>query len=223
MKELQQEVLQSVFGKEIPTDPELEFYRGLSWHTLKETISDIFSTTQEVYEGLGREKTWDQISEEYISENWPKDIRLGWSVANFADWWNEETWLKELADLEWVWFLAMDSRDPMPGEWLNPSLSLRVYEYPVGENYPLISPSVQNPSTQYLAVFRDPKTMDVKILALEPAAFEILQKWKEGEKPEVTAQFFAQATGRPVERIREQILPLLMMLVNEGVVLQSEI
>jgi len=101
LRELQERMLQTIFGPLPPTDPALLLYRESIHSSLQETLDLLYSVTRGAYEKTCQNPPWEELGERFISQNWPRDIRLNWAFKNFSEWLPAEPWMKELADYEW--------------------------------------------------------------------------------------------------------------------------
>ena len=119
--------MQNIFGPNPPSDPALLHYRESIHFSLQETLDLLYSVTKGAYEESSQDLTWESQGEDFINQNWPKDIRLNWTFEKFSAWLSVEPWLKELAEYEWARFLVSSSRDPEAEDWINPSLVLTMF------------------------------------------------------------------------------------------------
>jgi hypothetical protein len=152
---------------------------------------------------VGDEVFWD-LSEAYLAAHPPRSFTLRDLGASFAGWLLETSrddrqLLSDMARLEWAVVDAFDARDVPPvdpekltsaGEAvesarlvLDPSLTLLALQHPVNRIRPrlLEGESVEPPHAEptFLAVHRDHHEIDW--LELEPSAFAILTRLRDGE------------------------------------------
>jgi hypothetical protein len=144
--------------------------------------------------------------------------------------------LKELADFEWVQYWVRSARDGERDDWINPTLLLRCYQYPVIKWYDqfemqerqfnscnlvsdLRDSKLETPLT--LAIFRHPTSSQVKTMELHPAAAELFLQWTEGGTPEISAQTLAHQLGYSAQLVLDQMKPLLNILIQEGALLHE--
>jgi len=243
--DLQNQMLHLIFGSQESAQAGLSLYRELTRNVIKSTLSLIYVQTRKIVLRsralVDSKKNWDELGELYIDQNWPSDWRINWAVQKFPEWLPADPRLKELADFEWARFLVRTGRDPTEVDWMNPTLVLRSYQFPVFkywelEDDDLVSAIEQGeystlrarvmvqhqPEAPFcLAIFRHPVTMQVRILEVQPAAFELLVRWSEGETPESSAQWLAQQLECSMQNVMDQIHPLLKILIHEGVLLRE--
>jgi hypothetical protein len=225
LKLLQQKFVEAVYGDVVPQDSAQELYRELTRCSIREVLNSTFEKTREVYESLGNEKSWDELCDEFMTQHRPTDFRINWAVSEFADWLPGEAWLKELADFEWVRFEVNQSRDPSEEDWLNPSLALRTYEYPVptwcSESFKSDISSLVVKKFSSVVIFRDPKKFNIRVLELQLAALDLLSQWIEGESPEKSAKKIAQQLCVDFVTVQLQVRSLVENLIQQGVLLRD--
>lgn len=228
MREMQEQFLRDIYSPQIPDNPEIALYRELTRTTLQDSLETLFPITKSAYEATAREKSWDEIGDNYISLHWPKDIRLFWAFEEFPNWLPTESWIKYLADYEWARYLVTIGDEGTPDAWLNPTVILRCYPFAIPQwflereqNLTPIKGGLPIPSstTTRVALFREIKTDHVRVLDLHEAAFELLSYWIQGETPMSSAQSLSDQLDLPVDKILNQFEPLLKTLAQEGVLL----
>lgn len=235
LKSYQMEMLNHVFGPEVPEDPELALYREMTRFSIQEALDAIFPVTCSIYKGFNWSPHWQELGNSFLSQHWPTDFRVNWAAEKFSTFLKEALagiseapeWPSELADFEWVRFKVNTSRDPEPGDFLNPSLVLRDYQYAIPAWYSARYSAGANPapvvSPSALAFFRDPVSLKFRALELQPAAYDLLTQWLDGETPRsvsilISRNLIRQNLNRSAEEIYQQILPLVEKLTQEGIV-----
>jgi hypothetical protein len=222
--QLQNEILQNIFGPTPPEDPVLLHYREGARYSYLETLEDLFSETKLAYESVEQKKTWEEISEEFLSEFWPTEIRLNRNFEKFPEWLSADPWILEVAEYEWAQYIASTSRGVRDEDWINPSVALVYFEFQIPRwamdreeggdlGVPEFLPSA-------VVVFRDVQTEQLRTLELQAAAFELLLEWIDGGSPEISAENLGQQLNKSTEEMMLLIEPLIKKLCDEGVLLQ---
>ncbi len=227
LKEVQEQMLKSIYGAQVPADPQFAFYRELTRVSIQEAIDAVYPECKKIYQSLVPSPSWEEVGNDFITQFWPKDFRINWAVQQFSERLKFEPALKELADYEWARFQSKTSRDPNEGDWVNPSLLLRTYQYPIPhwyikgnrEEFELL----KKVELFCILIFRDDQTSLLRTLQVEPMVFELLFQCLEGGgNPQSLIQSLAQQLSRPIQETVFLMEPTLRMWVQEGILLRTD-
>ena len=236
LEELQHDFTHYALGSDATPPPSLRqdlapsrmrVYRRLVLNTTRAPLDGGFPYTARV---VGK-KTWRQIRWAYFEAHPPLDWELNATVAAFPKW-LRETWLPthkrcpahaaDLADYErheLTVYLAPDIQWRGQTPELNPTLAIRAYKWDIAAWVKQTKGKLKGKPVErdtHLAIYRDPDTLLVRFLDLNPLTATVLQLLTAGSTPAMIAAQLSNALGLPEQQAMSQLDGLLGIFKDRG-------
>lgn len=196
------------------------FYREMTTAAMQGVSEAVYPLTRREVLRLRGEGCWRALGSAHLQGEPPTSYLINEAVRGFPRFLLSaralggratRAWISELAAYEWSSFEARASRDPRPGDFVNPSVVVAEFSTDVPEWVArgAFSPGGRRPrggpraraSGERLTVvfFRPPGGQDRKVLAVGAASGVLLDEWKKGRALRATAAFAARAARIPKE------------------------
>lgn len=223
-------------------------YRSIVIGSIHRFLSSVFRVTAAYLHLSDEQEFWNKMIEGFCSEVLANGVEplpsqsLKWVGFRFPEFFakhQREAWLSELCDYEWALGSLSLHKETPPAAWLNPTLALREYRYPIAQWYRKVPKKVfateegkwkpsdwptgqriapaKGTDTQQLAIFLPQSSSTPKTVELPAPTFALLQLWADGSSLEDSAQDLAQALGVKPDHALKQIQQLILKLKAEGI------
>ncbi len=218
------------------------FYREMTTAAMGGVFDAVFPLTRRQVSRLRGERGWQSLGSAFVRRHPPRSFLINEGVREFPRFLRTSrslgaratrVWISELAAYEWASFEARASRDPRPGDFVNPSVVVAEFatEVPEWVARGAFSPGGRRPRGEprerergerlTVVFFRSPDGQDRKVLAVGAASGVLLAEWKMGRTLQVTAGLVARAARVPKDAAADVQRRLAEEFQSLGLVLEA--